>query len=224
LGHANFAAAAGRGGRISDLNRARRGGRDEMDHPVVSPDPSCLAAVDQEVAADQRECLSGREPQFALIHRDPARRIAQKAERLGRRDGQAAAGLVQGREARAVGKAQLARRADVQRAGQVERGVGSEHDAGRVEEVEVGLADPGRQRAVNGGDLAAGHPADHVPDGVRPGEGGGLAGGDAEPLEAVEQVVAAPGAEVRPDLDLWAGQAGPGPDRAVGDDLRLGRS
>ena len=59
---------------------------------------------------------------------------------------------------------------------------------------------------------------------ARPGEGGGLAGGDAELLEAVEQVVAAPGAEVRADLDLAAGQADLGADRAVGDDLRLDRS
>src|SRR3954447_17241489 len=95
-------------------------------------------------------------------------------------------------------------RADVERARHVELGVGSEHHAGRVEEVEVGLPDPGRQRAVNGGDLAAGDPADHVLDGARPGEGGGLAGGDAELLEAVKQVVAASGAEVRTDLDLSA--------------------
>jgi hypothetical protein len=70
---------------------------------------------------------------------------------------------------------------------------------------------------------AAGHPADHVPDRTRSGEGSGLAGGDAELLEAVEQVVAAPGAEISADLDLAAAQADLGADRAVGDDLRLDR-
>src|SRR3954447_113995 len=95
-------------------------------------------------------------------------------------------------------------RADVERSRHVEPGVRPEHDAGRVDEVEIGLPDLGRQRAVDVGDLTAGHPADHVLDRARPGEGGGLAGGDAELLKAVEQVVAASGAEVRTDLDLSA--------------------
>ena len=86
------------------------------------------------------------------------------------------------------------------------------------------MTDLGSQRAVEVRDLAAGHPADHVLEITRPGEGGGLAGGDAEPLEAVEQVVAAPGAEVRVDLDLAAAQADLGTDRTIGDDLRLDRS
>src|SRR3954468_23971412 len=99
------------------------------------------------------------------------------------------------------------RRADVERARHVEFSVWPEHHAGWIEEVEIGLADRGGQLAVDVGDLAAGHPADHVPDRARPGEGGALAAGDAEPLEAVEQVVAGPGAEVRADLDLGPGQA-----------------
>ena len=64
--------------------------------------------------------LPGVELQLALIDRDAPRRPVQEAERLGRGDGQAAAGLVQRREARAVGEAQLVRRADVERARHVE--------------------------------------------------------------------------------------------------------
>jgi hypothetical protein len=39
----------------------------------------------------------------------------------------------------------------------------------------------------------------------------------------MEQVVAAPAAEVRADLDLAAAQADLRADRAIGDDLRLNR-
>ena len=120
-----------------------------------------------------------------------------------------------------VGEVQFMSGADVERARHVEFGVRPEQDAGRVEEVEVGLPDLGGQRAVDPRHLSPGHPADHVPDRARPGEGGGLAGRNAELLEAVEQVVAAPAAEVRADLDLAALQADLGADRAIGDDLRL---
>src|SRR4051812_3954726 len=112
----------------------------------------------------------------------------------------------------------------MERARHVELGVGSKHDAGWIDEVEVGLPDLGCQFAVDVGNLAAGHAADHVLDVTRSSEGGGLAGGDAELLEAVEQVVAAPGTEVGADLDLAAAQADLRADRAVGDDLRLDRS
>src|SRR4051812_5926981 len=106
-----------------------------------------------------------------------------------RRDGQAATGSIDGREARAIGKAQLVRRANVERARYIERGVRPEHHTGRVEEVEVGLSNRRAQRAVNVGNFAPGDTADHVLDLARSGEGGGLAAGDAEPLKAVEQVV-----------------------------------
>jgi hypothetical protein len=51
-----------------------------------------------------------------------------------------------------------------------------------------------------------------------------LAGGNAEFVEAVEQVVATPGAEICANFNLAAAQADFGAERAIGDDLRMDRS
>src|SRR3954468_14129268 len=114
-----------------------------MNLPVLDSDPPGLAAIDREIAADQGQRLAGPEQQLALIDSNAPRRLVQEAERLGWGDGQAAASLIDGREAGAVSEAQLVRRADVERTRHVELGVGAEHDTGRVEEVEVGLPDLG---------------------------------------------------------------------------------
>ena len=53
-----------------------------------------------------------------------------------------------------------------------------------------------RDRAVDVGARAAGDPADHVADPVRPREGRPLAGPEREALEAVEQVATGPAAEL----------------------------
>src|SRR3954463_15629627 len=105
-----------------------------MNLPVLGSDPPGLAAIDREIAADQRQRLAGLEQQLALIDSNAPRWPIQEAERLGWGDGQATAGLVNGREAGAVSEAQLMCGTDVERARHFELGVGAEHDTGRVEE------------------------------------------------------------------------------------------
>src|SRR5690349_24328638 len=79
------------------------------------------------VTADERQRLTRLKLQLALIHSNAPTWLIQETKRLGCGHRQTTAGLVQCREARAVGKAHLVRCADVERARHVEFGIGSEH-------------------------------------------------------------------------------------------------
>ena len=56
------------------------------------------------------------------------------------------------------------RRSRMKAARDVDRSVGSEDDAARIDQVEVGAGNGGYDRAIDGGLIAAGDPADHIAD------------------------------------------------------------
>jgi len=81
----------------------------------------------------------------------------------------------------------------------VNRRIGPEHDAARVDQVEIGAGDVGLDPAVDRGRIAAGHPANDVTDRRGAAESRAFARRQAEASEAVEKVAADLLAEVRAD-------------------------
>src|SRR4051794_19872707 len=159
-----------------------------MNLPARAED--CTAG-DLEIPSHHGQGLAGFGFQPARSDRDPRGCRSEKTERLGRGDAEPARGRGGGAELSPIGEADLIGSADVEGRRRVNPGVRPEHHACGIEKIQIGLADPGTQGAINQGSLTTRYPADHVPDRVRTGESRGLAGGDAELLKAVEEVVAA---------------------------------
>jgi hypothetical protein len=190
-------------------------------------------ARQQQVAAAQAERRTIG-PQQLCVSQHLQRRGAlgaQEAEGLGRRRAERAVGL-RGVERLAAGKAQARRGAGVKGPRHVDARAVAEHHPGRVDE-EEGRRAAGRlqaQQALQLRDLAAGDPRDDVVQRRRlRREGGRLAAGEAEALEAVEQIAARQPPERLGDQVLGPLQhdglavvrAGVGDD--AGDALRRGR-
>jgi hypothetical protein len=156
-----------------------RGKAGELDPAVRRPEPDIfLASADLKIAPDHGKRLA--RPDLELASQDPDRSgcLAREAERDG--VAQHAEGLGWGHAQDAVGPAvqswirvehgavretHVVCRAGMERALHVQARSGSEHDAGRVQQVEVG--NPGGQGSIDGGGFAARYPAQHVAEARR---------------------------------------------------------
>ncbi len=162
--------------------------------------------VEQDVARRQAEGGIGADGQVRAAHLE-RHAWAEKAEcrRIGR--GQRAGGRVDaGRKNAAVGEGKMAGGAETRRTADIQRGVGAEDDAGRIEEIQIRAGNRRGDASVDVGTAAAGDPADDVRHRGRAGEGRRFGRSQVERREGMEQVAAHLPAEVCPDGVIRPGQ------------------